>query len=374
MPRHFLASLAVPDSSAAIAKTKACTAALSQQDLAKPSQREALVAQVEVPDDYVERNRILGLYPLATLPFSIGVTRCQNETAAMFRRAAAGDAEDGTVVRYEPGAKPADASQIRAIFVHTPQDRLGIPQFSTEDHERLFQAFAPIFEISTSGEYDRFGPMAWGSGPTPEVDVTRPTVFRRLAFTRYGKWVLAQLVYTIWFPERPRESSLDLLGGKLDGLIFRVTLDREGRPLVYDTIHPCGCYHMFFPTARVRVKPSPQPGIEWAFVPAILPKVGSGSAWCCILPAGRTTSWVCASTVAAAAVSMIVPRRTNCARCRRLMAQPAAPLVRTELSPEPSGASACCSGRPVLPTQAQCANGAGTPQRFSAAAISMTRI
>jgi len=33
---------------------------------------------------------------------------------------------------------------------------------------------------------------------------------------------------------------------------------------------------MFFPTARVRVKPSPQPGIEWAFVPAILPKVGSG--------------------------------------------------------------------------------------------------
>jgi hypothetical protein len=84
---------------------------------------------------------------------------------------------------------------------------------------------------------------------------------------------LVQLIYTIWFSERPRESALDLLSGRLDGLVFRVTLDPKGLPLVYDTIHPCGCYHMFFPTARVAVKPSPQPGIEWAFVPAILPAV-----------------------------------------------------------------------------------------------------
>jgi hypothetical protein len=30
---------------------------------------------------------------------------------------------------------------------------------------------------------------------------------------------------------------------------------------------------MFFPTARVKQKPAPRPGIEWAFVPAILPPV-----------------------------------------------------------------------------------------------------
>jgi hypothetical protein len=274
LPPRFLTSLAPPDSSTAIAKTKACAAELSLTDLAATSQKEALIAQAEVPDDYVERNRILGLYPLATLPFSIGIIRWQNETVATFWRAAAGNAEGGTLVRYEPGAKPAGAPQIRVIFARTPADRLGIPQFSTEDRERLFRAFAPIFEISTSGEYDRFGPLAWGTEPTPQVDVTRPTVYRRLAFTRYSKWVLVQLVYTIWFPERPRERSFDLLGGKLDGLIFRVTLDRKGQPLVYDTIHPCGCYHMFFPTARVKVQPSPQPGIEWAFVPAILPAVG----------------------------------------------------------------------------------------------------
>jgi len=163
LPPHFRASLAVPDSSAAMAKTK-CAAELSLTDLATTSQKEALVARAAVPDDYIERNRILGLYPLATLPFSIGITRWQNETVAMFWRAAAGDAEGGSVIRYEPGGKPAGAPQIRAIFAKTPADRLGIPQFSTEDRELLFRAFAAIFEISTLGEYDRFGPLAWGPG------------------------------------------------------------------------------------------------------------------------------------------------------------------------------------------------------------------
>jgi hypothetical protein len=64
-----------------------------------------------------------------------------------------------------------------------------------------------------------------------------------------------------------------LASGSLDGLVFRVTLDPQGQPLVYDTIHPCGCYHMFFPTARVRVRPSPRPETEWALVPATLPAV-----------------------------------------------------------------------------------------------------
>ncbi|MBO0738892.1 MAG: hypothetical protein J2P48_20385, partial [Alphaproteobacteria bacterium] len=85
--------------------------------------------------------------------------------------------------------------------------------------------------------------------------------------------VLVQLVYTIWFPQRPPEAALDLLSGRLDGLIFRVTLDPEGLPVVYDTIHACGCYHMFFPTEHADPKPAPQPGIEWAFVPAWLPLI-----------------------------------------------------------------------------------------------------
>ena len=32
-------------------------------------------------------------------------------------------------------------------------------------------------------------------------------------------------------------------GGKLDGLVWRVTLQSDGSVLFYDSIHPCGCYH-----------------------------------------------------------------------------------------------------------------------------------
>src|SRR6185295_4492302 len=66
---------------------------------------------------------------------------------------------------------------------------------------------------------------------------------------------------------------LDTLSGKLDGLIFRVTLDEAGHPLIFDSIHPCGCYHMFFPTARMKALPPAESGVEWAFVPRTLPVV-----------------------------------------------------------------------------------------------------
>ena len=69
---------------------------------------------------------------------------------------------------------------------------------------------------------------------------------------------------------------MDPLAGRLDGLIWRVTLAPDGEPLVYDSIHPCGCYHMFFPTARARARPAPDELEEWAFVPRGLARVADG--------------------------------------------------------------------------------------------------
>ncbi|MEJ2175187.1 MAG: hypothetical protein P8Y76_09850 [bacterium] len=73
--------------------------------------------------------------------------------------------------------------------------------------------------------------------------------------------------------ERPGE---DILAGKIDGLVWRVSLAADGAPLVYDSIHPCGCFHQFFPTARVAAKPAPEPLIEWAFVPRPAPPLAPG--------------------------------------------------------------------------------------------------
>ena len=273
LPALSIGSPAVIDWKATAARSDSCAAELRPVDLASPAQRKALVERAAVPDDYIDLNRVVGLYPLVAMPLSIGINRWQEDTVAGFRRTASGEADPGPIVRYEPVGQPAGAPEVAKILARAPTGRLGVPQLSHDDRETLLRTFAPIYEIATSGDYDRFGRLAWGAGAAPEVDVRHPAVYRRLALTRYRDRVLVQLVYTIWFPERPRSASLDLLAGKLDGLVFRATLDTRGRPLVYDTIHPCGCYHMLFPTPRAQPRPAPQPGIEWAFVPATLPPI-----------------------------------------------------------------------------------------------------
>jgi hypothetical protein len=186
----------------------------------------------------------------------------------MFRATRAGAPPAAPLTRYAPPRESAlSRAQVGELLARAPRDALGVPRFSAGAREQLLETFAPVYAIETGGAYDRPGAPVWGSAPVAQVDTARPTVYRRLAYTRYGRDVLVQLVYTIWFTERPGD---DILAGKLDGLVWRVTLSAQGAPLVYDTIHPCGCYHMFFPTARATPRPAPEPDIEWAFVPLSL--------------------------------------------------------------------------------------------------------
>jgi len=271
LPPHLLTSLGVKSPSQAAARTDRCAVALARLDATTASRKSMLVERAQVPDDYADWKRLVGLYSVVSAVFFEFAKGWQDEATAMFQHAAAGTAAQQDLVRYQPSDNAAPAERISSIIANARADALGIPQFGERESEILFATFAPVFEIETTGQYDRFGPLKWGAGEAPEVEVSRPTVYRRLAFTRYGERTLVQLIYMIWFPERPRSGSLDLLSGKLDGIVFRVTLDQSGRPLVYDSIYLCGCYHMFFPTSRVRPLPAPDPQAEWAFVPLALP-------------------------------------------------------------------------------------------------------
>ncbi len=259
--------------SEAEARTNQCAASLISVDAGSASRQRVLVERAHVPDDYADWKRTVGIYPAVSVAFFEFAKRWQNEATAMFKQSEAGGVEQQNLIRYQPPDNAVPARRIVAIVANSKKDPLGIPQFSDRDREILFTAFAPVFEIETTGEYDKFGPLRWGAGETPEADVSRPTAYRRLAFTRYGSRTLVQLVYMIWFPERPQNNPLDPLSGRLDGIAFRVTLDQSGRPLVYDSIHLCGCYHMFFPTPRVKQIPPPDPLVEWAFVPRTMPEI-----------------------------------------------------------------------------------------------------
>jgi hypothetical protein len=257
----------------AMRRTHECGRLLREIDMAKPEVRAAMLSAVEVPDDYSDASRLLGLYAVTRIPFARGVRQWESETLAAFSRQA-----EGLRVRYAPPpAAPLPRAAVAAMLDSTHFDPLGHPTLSPREFERLVSAYAPSFDVELAGDDDRFGLLRWRrDAAMPQVDPAEAAVYVQPAYTRYGENVLLQLVYTIWFPERPPRGEFDLLAGKLDGLVWRVTLAPDGAPLVYDSIHPCGCYHLFFPTPRARPLPAPDPLEEWAFVPQTLPLVGEG--------------------------------------------------------------------------------------------------
>jgi hypothetical protein len=177
----------------------------------------------------------------------------------------------GQLRRYAPPPGRLSSAQVAGILERASNNPLRIPVPADDEREALFRAFAPGFEIDTAGDADRPGALGWHGAGVPQVDPARVVVYRRMSHTRYAGRVLLQLNYALWFPERPREAGWDILGGHLDGLIWRVTLAPDGTPWLFDSIHQCGCYHEFFPTARASLRPLPWTLDETAFVPQALP-------------------------------------------------------------------------------------------------------
>jgi hypothetical protein len=256
----------------ALLKTQACADLLSQIDRSQEPRRAALLARPGVPDSYSTLARLLGVYAVTRLPFSAGVSRWQEETQNSFSTRIT--REGGAVQRHVPN--PSAVDEVANALAGAPRDALGVPQLSAELSQRLLDRHAPVLETAPQGGFDQFGEMTLSPDGRPTVDTAKPVVYRRVAFARQGGATLVQLVYLYWFSERPKTGPLDLLGGALDGVMWRVTLDEKGTPLVYDSAHACGCYHLFFPTPALQVKPAPEAGMEWAFVPAQAPALGSG--------------------------------------------------------------------------------------------------
>lgn len=250
-----------------------CGRRLNEVIYGSAEERRKLRAAARVPDEYQTWQRIAGLYWVTRIPFAAGVRRWQQEVQKIFDVPLPELPLRGSLVRYVP--PPAVATV--AAPAHAGAFPPGFVEPRGADLERLFAAFAPEFVVDTAGDADRPGTLGWSGGAFPEVDTSRPVVYRRVSYARYQNHVLLQLNYSIWFPERPLASESDLLGGRLDGVIWRVTLTPDGEPWVYDSIHHCGCYHQFFPTARALSRPLPATLDEAAFIPQTLPAITAGT-------------------------------------------------------------------------------------------------
>ena len=258
------------------ALVEGCGRTLAEAATATAALRADLAARARVPDDYDDAYRAVGLYPLTRLGFAAGVRLYEQSVRDAF--ASAPVAIPPSAIAYAPAAAPPLSPAEAALFLaRSRANPLAIPGPSDGELDRLLELHAPTFVVDTQGTYDRIGRPVFGTDGLATT-TPAPVVFARAAHTRFAGKPRLQLVYTIWFPERPPAWPGDILAGRFDGVMWRVTLDDDGAPLVFDSIHPCGCYHLFVPTARVVAKPPQATLDEQALVPAMLPALAAGAA------------------------------------------------------------------------------------------------
>ena len=266
-----LARLAPTPNEAVINQLRSCRALLGSALRDDDDAWRAMLNFTQVADDYSAIRRALGVYSVSARVVLAGVARLQARAMPRLLDSRASDAVTGE--RYGLRSDATDETGWAAPESWR-RDALGMPLVSNAELAALLRRHAPELSIETRSDDDRPGRVTRNNAPF--LNNAQPVLYSQLAYTRFGDQVLPQLVYTWWFAARTAHSAIDPLAGALDGLSWRVTLDTDGQPLAYDLVHNCGCYHMFFPSARLRLRGLAKTLEEPPWVPFTIPTKWQG--------------------------------------------------------------------------------------------------
>jgi hypothetical protein len=212
-----------------------CRQTQQQQLLANPQDFNHAVAAAQVPDSYRDWARALGLYPLFKPLF-----RQLINSAQLDQGKAQAPLDGANWLTYQP--LPSSA----LVTPSLPLDALNLPQPDAQQLALLFSRHAPTLRIAQASLADRVGSPVFLANGQRSFAPMAPHLFQQVGWSKFnGRWHL-QLTYQVWFSQRPKPQPLDLYGGELDGLLWRVTLNEHGQALLYDSIHPCGCWQSFY--------------------------------------------------------------------------------------------------------------------------------
>lgn len=239
---------------------------------------EALHGDTQIADDYSLTKRTFGVYPLAALAMSAGVRELQSEIIADFLKPVEALPVAGVLERYVPAYAQNTGDATPVIPSRLPADSLGIRLSAIMPHdlEALYHLHAPIVEVDEVSNADKLGTPYFDGLGVPRVNLQQPAAYRYATLMPFAGELRLQLNYVFWFDARPAEKRLDTLAGRLDGLVWRATLDTDGSVLAYDSIHPCGCYQQFFPGPKLALRAET---LEWAeppLVPQDAPRLAPG--------------------------------------------------------------------------------------------------
>lgn len=139
---------------------------------------------------------------------------------------------------------------------HEPGESTSKPlAFTSEQRDNLVARFSPIVsaELSTVS-YNKIGSVKADYLDEKEhifVDSEHPTFYtdQRTFISALGNQY-TNLIYRIHFEEVPFSIiPFHLTAGNNGGLIFVITLNNDGEPVLITSVHSCGCYLGFTPTS-----------------------------------------------------------------------------------------------------------------------------
>ncbi|MES0875029.1 hypothetical protein [Sinimarinibacterium thermocellulolyticum] len=150
---------------------------------------------------------------------------------------------DATVQVFR-SAREAEATALLERFASLPRDPLQRTGLTVDGWRALAAEFAPTWAITGAAGRNAPAALVW-DGDRLSADPSTPTVYFLPAFARAGDTVLMQFHYFVWFARHD---------DAIDGVILRVTLDPQGRPLLYDSLGADGRGYRIHPARALEAR------------------------------------------------------------------------------------------------------------------------
>lgn len=148
------------------------------------------------------------------------------------------------VVSCAPHQKVQEESELLAYLPQTGEQTLiasYLPVFIIEEQSKPYNKIGtPRARLTANGDERVF------------INIEEATIYTEERKFRTTSDTYTNLIYRIHFPETPYSLFPFQIGaGKNVGLIVIITLNESNKPVLYTTVHTCGCYLAFIPTTNL---------------------------------------------------------------------------------------------------------------------------
>ena len=129
-----------------------------------------------------------------------------------------------------------------------------------KEAEKLINHHAPVFLVEEYlTAHNRIGAVRAGTDGSISIDSNTPIMYTEQRQFSTDKAQYTNLIYRIHFSKVPAGfSPFYLTAGNNVGLIVVITLGPNGLPLLYTTVHTCGCYIAFIATSNLPENAQPE--------------------------------------------------------------------------------------------------------------------